>query len=284
MAKKALNAQLIIIDPQIDFCGHADGQPYKQELKDGTVLSASLPVSGAVEDMGRLAKLIDRVGHKLSDISVTLDSHHTMHIAHPDMWVGADGKPPAPFTEILASDMRSGIWRARNQAHQKRFLAYLESLEAAGNFKHRIWAPHCRIGTWGHAVFPELQDSLTRWERAHMGVVNYVTKGSSVWTEHFGALMAEVPDPEDPSTQLNTEFLDQIDSADIPAFCGEALDFCKKTTMLQIIRELGEPVAKKMVLLTDCSSAIFPDAGKAFLADMQARGVKLMTSDQFLAS
>ncbi len=280
---KGINAQLVLIDPQNDFSGNKDSTPFQQQLKGGSCLTASLPVSGAVEDMGRLATLIHRIGHKLSDIHVTLDSHHTMHIAHPDMWVNKDNKPPAPFTQISVDDVKNGIWRARNQAHQKRFQAYIEALETAGKFKHTIWSPHCRIGTWGHNVHPELETALTVWERKNMGVVNYVTKGSSVWTEHFGALMAEVPDPTDPSTQLNTEFLKLLQEADILGFAGEALDFCVKTTMRQVIENLGDDVAKKIVLLTDCSSAIFPDEGKKFLDEMQARGVTLMPSNQFLA-
>lgn len=279
---RGMNVQLVGVDPENDFTGEDDGSPFKQTLTDGTVYAAQLPVKGARADMLRATTMIRRIGHKLNDIHITLDAHHTLHIAHPDMWVDENGKPPAPFTQISPDDVRNGIWRARNPAHQKRFIAYVQDLKAKGK-DHTIWNPHCRIGTWGMNVYPELQDALTEWERKHMGVVNYVTKGSSVWTEHFGALMAEVPDPTDPSTQLNTEFLKALDEADILGFFGEALDFCVKTTMQQVIENLGTDVAKKIVLLTDCSSPIFPAAGAEFLADMQARGVTLMKSTEFLA-
>jgi hypothetical protein len=44
-----------------------------------------------------------------------------------------------------------------------------------------------------------------------------VTKGSNMFTEHY-AVFADVPDPKDPSTQLNTPF---IEEADVIIFSGE---------------------------------------------------------------
>lgn len=283
---KGMNIQLIIVDPQNDFMGLDDGKPYSQGARQ-----ASLAVAGAVGDMERLADMIELIGHKFDDIHVTLDSHHTMHIAHPDMWVDGNGKQPGPFTIIRADDVNNGIWRARNPAHQKRMAKYVEALESSGKFLHCIWPPHCRIGDWGHNVYAPLFDSLTFWEREHMGVVNYVTKGSSVWTEHFGALMAQVPDPTDPSTQFNAELIKTLQEADMIGVAGEALSHCVKTTVEQIADNIGDEHVKKMVLLTDCMSPVgaapgtpdFPAIGAQFLRDMQARGMTLATSTDFLA-
>ena len=292
MAKdKGLKAHLFIVDPQNSFMGKDDGSPYQVKLADGNVYTAELGVKGGVSDMRRLSKMVDRVMRKLDDIHVTLDSHHTQHIAHPTMHVDQRGRHPAPFTIIRADDYKSGMWRARNPAHQKRIYDYLVALEASGTFLHCIWPPHCRIGTWGHNVFPELEASLRRWEEEYMGVVNYVTKGSSVWTEHFGGLKAQVEDPSDPSTQLNFDLIKSLQEADIVAFAGEALSHCVKTTVEQIADNIGEEHLKKMVLLTDCMSPVpaipnvvdFPAIGRQFLKDMEARGMQLMTSDKFLA-
>jgi nicotinamidase-related amidase len=267
--------------------GNDDGSPYQ----DGPRRTASLAVKGAVSDAKRIGGLIKRVGNKLTDIHVTLDSHHTMHIAHPDMWADQNGKQPGPFTIIRADDVANGIWRARNPAHQKRMADYVSALERDGKFLHCIWPPHCRIGTWGHNVQVDLADALTEWERKYMGVVDYVTKGSSVWTEHFGAVMAQVPDPTDPSTQLNAEFIKLLQEADMIGFTGEALSHCVKTTVEQVADNIGDEHVKKIVLLTDCMSPVaaapgtpdFPAIGQQFLRDMKARGMTLMTADQFLA-
>lgn len=265
--------------------GLADGTAYTENSR-----SASLAVAGAVDDMERTAALIRRVGRKLTDIHVTLDSHHTMHVAHPDMWKDGNGKPPGPFTIIMAADV--GVsWFARNPAHQKRLKAYVESLESTGKFLHCIWPPHCRIGDWGHNVYAPLHEALTMWEREYMGVVDYVTKGSSVWTEHFGALMAQVPDPNDPSTQLNAELIKTLQEADMIGVVGEALSHCVKTTVEQVADNIGDEHVKKITLITDCMSPVgkapgtpdFPAIGAQFLRDMQTRGMTLMTSRDFLA-
>lgn len=286
MSNKGMKVHLFIVDPQVDFMGNDDGTPFTVGGH-----AATLPVKGAVTDMNRLVRMIERVGPKLDDIHVTLDSHHPMHIAHPRMWVDQNGRPPGPFTIITIADITAGIWRARNQAHQKRMAGYVQALESSGKFLHCIWPEHCLIGSAGHAVYPPLFDALSKWEREHMGVVNYFTKGSAVFTEHFGGLMAQVPDPNDPSTQLNTDMLKAVEEADLAAFSGEALSHCVKTTVEQFADNVGDAFIKRMVLLVDCMSPVpsapgtppFEAIGQQFLKDMQARGMQLMTSTDFLA-
>jgi len=288
--KKNLNVQLIIVDPQNDFMGNDDGSPLTETLSNGTVRTASLSVKGGVSDMKRAAKLIGRIGSRLSDIHVTMDSHHTMHIAHPEMFVDENGKHPAPYTIITPDDFKAGIWRARNPAHRARVQKYLNDLYATGAI-HMIWPPHCRIGTWGHNVEANLEVALTKWERDFMGVVDYVTKGSSVWTEHFGGLMAEVQDPDDPSTQLNTGLIKTGQEADLTGFLGEASSHCVLKTVGQLADNIGDEHIKKMVLISDCMSPVpqppggpdFPAIAAQFLKDMQARGMTVMKADEFLA-
>jgi nicotinamidase/pyrazinamidase len=285
MARKGLEVGLFIVDPQNDFMGQADGTPYQEGAH-----VATLPVKGAVEDMARAATLIDRIGGKLSKVFVTLDSHRTLHIAHADLWVDGNGRPPAPFTLIRADDMKNGMWRARDLAHQKRMQQYLTDLEASGNV-HIIWPPHCLIGTWGHAVERTLMDALLRWERKELATVDYITKGSAVWSEHFGGLEAQVPDPRDSSTQVNMEVVSMLKELDQIAVLGEASSHCVRETVLQTVKYLGAGGAKKMVLLTDCMSPVpqapggpdFPAIADAFLKDMQTQGMSLMKAAEFLA-
>lgn len=286
--RTALKVHLLGVDPQIDFMGDDSGAPFSEELTSGLVRSASLPVPGAIADMERFAALVDRLSNRLADIHITMDTHRTMHIAHPEFWLDANGQHPAPFTIISADDVRNGIWQPRRRRDY--VIEYLDALAAEGKFPHMIWPPHCRIGDWGHAVYPPLHAALTRWERDRFGCVNYVTKGSSLWTEHFGALMAQVQDPTDPSTQLNTGLILALQDADIIGVAGEALSHCVKTTIEQIADNIGDEHVRKMHLITDCMSPVaqppggpdFPEIGRQFLRDMEARGMTLTTSDQFL--
>src|SRR4030095_17235716 len=87
--------ELLVIDPQVDFCDPQRG---------------SLYVPGAEHDMNRLAAMIRRLKDKLDDIHVTLDSHHLIHIAHPIFWKDSHGQHPAVFTRISRTEAADGAW------------------------------------------------------------------------------------------------------------------------------------------------------------------------------
>jgi nicotinamidase/pyrazinamidase len=281
---------LLVIDPQNDFCDI----PESELPVDPATVSAgaaapmvrpALPVAGADADMKRLAAFIDRVGNKLYDIHVTLDSHNPVDIAHPTWWVNAQGGSPAPFTPIGAADVKSGLWRARNplaQAHSRR---YVEALEASGRYLLVIWPEHCLIGSWGHNVHGAVKAALDRWAHSKLEVVDFVTKGSNPMTEHYSAVQAEVPDPSDPSTMLNGRLIKTLGEADLVVIAGEALSHCVANTVRDIANNFGEANIRKLVLLSDCASSVggFEDLGKRFLAEMTARGMQVARSVDFLA-
>lgn len=272
----ALKAQLVIIDPQNDFMD---------------LPNSALPVLGARADMDRVVALLNRVGHKLDDIHVTLDSHRVVDIAHPGFWQGANGKPPAPFTIISNDDVRNGIWEPRSPEFRQRALDYTAALAKAGKFLLMVWPEHCLIGSWGHNIYEPLKLALDGWERTQFANVNYVTKGTNTFTEHYGALMAEVPDPKDPATQLNGDFIAVLQEADIVAIAGEASSHCVKTTIEQIVENIGDAHLGKIRILTDCMSPVpqtpggpdFAAIAASFLKDMERRGLVLTTASAFLA-
>jgi nicotinamidase/pyrazinamidase len=272
-----LKVHLVIIDPQNDFCD---------------LPNATLPVAGADADMKRISAMIGRIGHKLEDIHCTMDSHRLIDIAHPAFWMNQQGAQPGPFTFITDKDIESGIWMPRNPAFRARALAYTKALETTGKYVLCIWPPHCLIGTWGHNIHADVNAALQTWSEKEFAMVDYVTKGSNPWTEHYGALMAEVPDPSDPGTALNTSFLTMLSEADIIGVCGEASSHCVKNTVTQIAENIGQQHVAKFHLLTDGMSPVpaipnvvdFPAIAKAWLAEMKSKyGMTLSTTTQFLA-
>lgn len=262
------NIQLLVIDPQNDFCD-----------PNGTLF-----VPGADEDMKRLAGLVQKLKGKLSDIHVTLDSHRKVDISHPIWWKNSSGQQPGPFTIISAQDMRDGKWTTYQPSFYGRTLAYLEALEASGRYPHCIWPEHCLIGSGGHAVYPELFGAFAEWTE-RFATVGYVTKGSNIWTEHFSAVKAEVPDPSDPSTQINTGLIQTLEDADVILFAGEALSHCLANTGRDIADCFSDPsYIQKIHLLTDATSNVtgFDNFGDDFLRDLTAKGMKTLTCAEFL--
>jgi len=265
MSKKI---HLLVIDPQHDFCAP----------------NGNLYVKGADKDMERLANMVKRLGKKLDDIHVTLDSHHYIHIAHPVFWKNSSGAHPNPFTIISAQDVRDGTWTTTKPSLFKRAKDYVEQLEKNARYPLCIWPPHCLIGTLGQTVYPVLMEALMDWCKT-FAAVDFVTKGSNILTEHYSAIVADVPDPNDPSTQMNVSFLNTINEADIVLLAGEARSHCLCNTATDAVNYfLDNSLIKKLVLLSDATSDVtgFENLGEKFVKDMTARGMQVTTTKDFL--
>ncbi|WP_312376425.1 hypothetical protein [Pseudomonas oryzihabitans] len=261
--------QLLLIDPQNDFCD---------------LPGAALPVPGAVAGLQRVAALIERLGARLSRVQVTLDSHQPLHIAHPHGWQDAQGQPPAPFTQIGADEVASGRWQARDPAERDRALAYVQALEAGGRYRLVIWPEHCLVGGWGHGVQQDVHQALNAWGRRQGRLVDFIAKGGNPHTEHYSALRAEVPDPADPGTAVDAGLIARLQAADTLLIAGEALSHCVASTVRDLLEFWPRERRQDLVLLTDCSHSVpgFEAQGDAFLAEMRAAGIRLATSTDAL--
>lgn len=278
---------MLIIDPQNDFCdlpaAYLPLDPATRQPR-----APALPVPGAHQDMQRLAGLINRGRSGLTAISLTLDSHHRFDIAHPTFWIARDGMPVAPFTQITADDVRAEKYLPRHPAALPLALNYLDRLEAAGRYQLMVWPVHCEIGSWGNNVHDDVRAAYGAWEEASLGIVAKLAKGSNPWTEHYSAVMAEVPYADDPDTQFNTKFVNTLAEADQIYVAGEAGSHCVKATVEHIVDHFadrfGDQAASKLVLITDCMSPVtgFETQYQGFLAAMRARGVQLMQAGDVL--
>ena len=273
------STQLLIIDPQNDFCDVPAAWRPTDPLT-GAAVAPALPVAGAHADMQRTAGFIRAAGARLDEITITLDSHHHVDIAHPTFWHAAGNAAVAPFTTITAAQVRAGAFLPRDPAALPRTLAYLDELESRGRYTLMVWPVHCEIGTWGHGVHADVRAAYNQWEEAQLRGVRKVTKGENPWTEHYSAIQAEVPDAADAHTQLNAALLAELDSAGTLFIAGEASSHCVRATTEHIVANLPGGHPERVVLLTDCMSPVggFEAQHQAFLDDMRARGVRLMTS------
>jgi nicotinamidase-related amidase len=298
------NIQLLVIDPQNDFCEKQQGGK-----------AASLYVDNAEQHMGSVARLVDRVGHKLTAIRITLDSHQEVDISHPLWYVDDNGKPAPAFTvmklegnpsqvrlrdgskadipgdHIIGYDItgaKLGRFRTRQAGASGHTMWYLHRLADSNRYPHMIWPPHCHIGEWGHNVIDSLHNATREWARKEYAVVDYLTKGSNQWSEHFSAVQAEVPDPEDPSTQVNMQGLvTPLEEADQILFAGEALSHCVANTGLDIVNNFSDPsFVRKITLLRDATGPVANCEGMAdaFLADPRMKGMDVSDTQQVIAT
>jgi len=274
-----MKIHLLSIDPQNDFV-----------LPDG-----NLTVPGAEDDMKRLASFVDDNIKRIDDIHVTLDSHLPLHIAHPQMWIDAEGNHPYPFTLINRDEVRDGKWRTvvplmyddPDDGRMTWGEYYTKKLADNGRYVLCIWPPHCLIGTPGHNIYGALSDVLIKWQLERTGLVHYVTKGSNFKTEHYSAVEADVVIPNDDTTQLNMDLITMLQDAEISdiLISGEALSHCVKNTVEDIANNFGEENIKKFVLLEDTCSNVpsFEVLGEEFVTNMTARGMRVSTTTDYFA-
>ena len=267
---------LVIIDPQNDFCDLPEA--YLPDVPQGASRGApALPVPGAHADMLRLAGLIERAGTGLSAITVTLDSHQHIDIAHPTFWQTGSGEAVPAFTQIASADVRAGTFVPRLAGARQRALAYLEALEAKGRYRHMVWPVHCELGTWGHNVHADVRAAYNAWEERTLTSVRRVVKGTNPWTEHYSAIEAEVPDTDDASTLTNTAFVNELREAECVFIAGEAGSHCVKATTEHLVAHLQPSELSRLVLVTDCMSPVagFEAPYADFVAAMLERGLRV---------
>jgi nicotinamidase/pyrazinamidase len=253
----------LIIDAQYDFC-HPDGALY---------------VPGAEQDVQRIAHLLRQHAHQITEVVVTLDTHHVLNIAHPGFWQDEAGNPPAPFTPISAAEVNAGRWVPRFEADYA--IDYVQKLEAQGEFQHFIWPEHCLIGTRGAALDDTVADALLAWVHQTGRDYEAVIKGVHPFAEHFGVFKAQVPVSSSPKTKLNTALIELLERYDRVLLAGEARSHCVATSLRQILR-YAPKLVPKVVVLTDCMSDV---AGLGYLADAiyeeaRQRGVQFSTSKE----
>ena len=265
--------QLLLIDPQNDFC---DLPAHLCPV--GT--TPSLPVAGAHADLQRVARWLQAQAPQIDHITVTLDAHQTFDIAHPDFWEDRNGQAVAPFTTVTAAQVKDGALRPRLAAHLPRTLAYLQALEAGGRYTLMVWPVHCEIGTWGHGIHTDILHACRQWQQLRQRAVQHVFKGSHPWTEHYSALQAEVPDAQAPETLLNHGLLHTLLQAQRLVVAGQASSHCVRATVEHLLEHAPADFAQRLILLTDGMSPVqgFGAQHDAFLQRMQAAGAQLATT------
>jgi nicotinamidase-related amidase len=257
---------MLLIDCQNDFCS-----------PDGNLF-----VQGADQDMKRLSNLIGKMGDKISGFHVSLDSHNPFQIFFSAFWQDRMGNHPLPYTKITAEDVAKGVWQTVNPQDHFKALKYVQILEANSKHELIIWPKHTIKGTSGHALFPDISNALINWSETTMGEVNFYCKGDNKFTEMYSIFKAEVPDPTDPSTMLNSGLITNI-IADEVLIAGEALSHCVMASVDDLI-DAVPTLANRFVLLEDCCSNVggFEKYGNEFIDRIIKRGVRVMKSTDYL--
>lgn len=254
---------LLLIDMQNDF------------LENG-----ELGVPNSHGDVANTLRFIWRNFEKITDIAVSLDTHHVHQIFHPSWWTDRDGKHPDPFTVITAKDVEEGKWLPLFEKEIS--VEYVKNLERLGKKQLVIWPYHCLEGTFGCALEGQLANMVYFHSLCRGSDVKRIVKGQKPTTEMYGIFQAEY----DPTGARNDALLQELKTYDQIVVAGEAKSHCVLESLWQLVEYFAEErvSASKIYCLEDCMSTIpgFEEATEeAYQRLSRDHGVQLVKSTEW---
>jgi len=276
---------LLLVDVQNTFC----------------LPEFELFVPGAVDDSRRICEFVYRNLDAITQVVLTLDTHHATQIFHALWLVDGEGRHPGPYTLVSADDVERGVWRfnpeagstlgIEPEAGQRHLLDYVRTLEHGGKYALTIWPYHAMLGGIGHALVSAVEEAVFFHTVARQSQPRFEPKGLTPWTEHYSALGPEVT--QGPSGEVaqrrNEELVRHLLGFDAVLIAGQAKSHCVAWTIDDL---LDEPtLAEKVFLLEDCSSPVvvpgvvdYTEEASAAFARFAAAGMHVVRSTDPLES
>jgi nicotinamidase-related amidase len=274
-ADDEVRVHLLAVDVQKDFC-----------FPEGSLYVGGRSGRGAVEDNDRLARFIYRNLGSISEITCTMDTHTPFQIFFASFWVDRAGEPLQPHREITVEQVRRGD--ARPNPAVARWVSpdgydwlcrqvefYCAELERVGKYRLYLWPPHCLLGSDGHALAGVIHEARLFHAFVRHAPNPVEIKGGNPLTENYSVLAPEVLRRFDgePLAQRNQNFVARLIESDLVVVAGQASSHCVKSSvedLLGEIRTVAPSLARRVVLLEDCMSAVAvpdPERPGRFAAD-----------------
>jgi nicotinamidase-related amidase len=286
---------LMLIDVQNTFC-----------IPGFELYVAGRTGLGAVEDNARLCEFIYHNLGNITHITATMDTHKTMQVFHAIFFIDTDGNHPAPYTDIHASELRSGQWRFNPalspqlgiapEYGQEMMIHYAEELEKRGKYALTIWPYHAMLGGIGHALVSCVEEAIFFHTVTRLAQTDIVIKGDTPFTENYSVIGPEVltgPMGETLGTH-DQRFIEKLQQFDRLIIAGQAKSHCVAWTvsdLLEDINAVDPELAKKVYLLEDCSSPVVvpgvvdhTDAADAAYERFAREGMHLIKSTQLIST
>jgi nicotinamidase-related amidase len=241
--------------------------------------NGSLSVPGAMAAAERAAKFIDINSEKITTIISSFDRHLGLHIFYGNWWKNVKKEYPADLTKITYIDVLKGNWVPRfDEEWSTNYVRTLGSLT--------IWPKHCTQHSYGSEMVSILEMAISTHSIVRRSRPVKIEKGQNARTEHYGIFGAEVEDPDDPRTKLNTRLMQEISAYDQSFWFGEEKGHCVQLSLELYIGwcEKNRPYAiGRMRYVGDCigSLQLGPEYQKATedsVKSMVAKGMKVVKS------
>jgi nicotinamidase-related amidase len=255
-----VRVNLLLIDVQNTFC-----------LPGFELFVGGDSGMAAVEDNRRLCAFLYRNLGRITDITLTMDTHQAIQVFHALYLVDADGNHPVPFTLVSAEQVAAGEWRfnpaaaaalgVSQEKAQADLAHYVRALEEDGRYELTIWPYHAMLGGIGHAIVPAVEEAVFFHSVARYAQPRFEIKGRNPFTEHYSALGPEVTEDSagEPLGAVNQAMVEMVGEYDLTVIAGQAKSHCVASTvsgLLAHLQRIDPALAKRVVLLEDCTSPI----------------------------
>lgn len=257
---------------------------YQHDFVDPT---GTLAVPGAQEDLARFLSWFYANAHRITTVYASLDTHLPFQIFFSAWWHDPrTGEHPQPFTAISAADLDNGRWAPLIEPEWSAHYVHVLNQQARKDLM--IWPHHTMQGTQGHMLVAALSEAIAWHSTARGTQPIYIMKGLTTRTEYYGSFGAEVPDPRDPTSNLNTALLDAVMQHDKIYLAGEAKSHCVLETARQLVGHIGKQpeLLKRLHFLSDCTSSVqhpaidFDALAEEELTRMSTLGVQMVRSTE----
>ena len=249
--------------------------------------SGTLYVPGSQGDIERFLIWFYKHAHRITSVYASMDTHLPYHIFYTGWWKSArTGEHPQPYTEITEEDVLHEVWIPSFQSDFEWSLHYVHQLKQQAKKNLMIWPYHTLEGTLGHMLCAPISEAIAWHSAARKTQPVYIAKGRTRRTEYYGIFGAEIPDPNDPESDLNIELLEALIDHDKLYVAGEAKSHCVLESEKQLVHyfDRRQQLVNKVHFLIDCTTSIktptydFEDQTEKELAAMQKLGVNMVKS------
>ena len=258
--KDGRKINLLLVDVQNTFC-----------IPDFELFVAGRSGTAAVADNRRLTEFIYRNLGRISNITLTMDTHQAIQIFHAIYLVDENGSHPDPYTRVSAEDVQSGRWRINpavsgvlgisEEKAQRDLEHYVKVLQDREKYDLTIWPYHAMLGGIGHAIVSAVEEAVFFHSVARFSQPDFEIKGDNPFTEHYSVIGPEVRE-DAAGNQIgvrNQKFIQQVQEFDATLIAGQAKSHCVAWTisdLLDDIFQVDPALAEKVFLLEDCTSPV----------------------------
>ena len=262
---------VVLIDYQHDFVDPA----------------GTLSVPGSQDDIARFLTWFYTNAHQITAVYASLDTHLPLQIFYPSWWKHAKtGEHPEPLTIITEEDVMNETWAPVFPSERDWSVTYVHLLKQQAKKELMIWPYHTMEGTLGHMLSAPISEAIAWHSVARKTQPTYILKGRTRRTEYYGIFGAEVFDPEDASSALNTALLEEIMNHDKVYLAGEAKSHCVLESTRQLVGHFANrpELLGRWNILRDCTSSVehptidFDALAEEELAALKQMGVNLVLS------